>query len=306
MSLEEYSADIVRVPLLTCDEEIILGGYIQKMIKILRDNGLDEQISQKNLLDSTKNLSPEAKLVIKRGLRARSRMISANMRLVVAVAKKIKTTQTHLTIQDLIQEGAIGLTRASEKFEPGRGYKFSTYAYWWIRQGIVRATESQEKAIRMPSNMQKTARQIRETRDKLALALKKEPTVAEIAIDIEEDVEKVKRILLADSVVVSLDSNVSPNGDQISLLELIPASASDEDDDDSPEKINLVLTVISALPEEEQELVKQKYGIGCQPVSAKEIAETSGISKHAVRQKQQSIIKKIQYIVDTFFSSQIF
>ena len=161
MSLDDYIADIIRVPMLTCEEEIILGTQVQKMMQVLRENQISEQISQQILLDSVDKFSKEGARAIKSGLRARDRMISANMRLVVAIAKKAKTTQIHLSTQDLIQEGAIGLARAVEKFEPGRGYKFSTYAYWWIRQGVVRATEYQEKAIRLPSNVQKTIRQIK-------------------------------------------------------------------------------------------------------------------------------------------------
>ena len=304
MSFEEYLADIVRVPMLTCDEEIILGGHVQQMMKVLRDNGISEQISEENLYNSTKNLELQARRAINKGVKARNRMISANMRLVVAVAKKIKTSQVHLTIQDLMQEGAIGLARAAEKFEPGRGYKFSTYAYWWIRQAIVRATEYQEKAIRLPSNLQKTAKQIREAREKLALKFDREPTIPEIAEEIEETVEKVKRTVLMDSVTISLDSAISCGDDQASMLELIPASVLEGsiDAEDDAEKLEAIVMLISALSAEEQELIKQKYGIGCQVTSTKEISEASGLSKQVIRQRQQKITDKIKYAMSIFFS----
>jgi RNA polymerase sigma factor (sigma-70 family) len=304
MSFEEYLADIVRVPMLTCDEEIILGSHVQQMMKVLRDNGISEQISEENLYKSAKDLEPQARRAINKGVKARNRMISANMRLVVAVAKKIKTSQVHLTIQDLMQEGAIGLARAAEKFEPGRGYKFSTYAYWWIRQAIVRATEYQEKAIRLPSNLQKTAKQIREARERLALKFDREPTIPEIAEEIEETVEKVKRTVLMDSVTVSLDSAINCGDDQASMLELIPASVfeGNTDAEDDAEKFEAIAMLISALSAEEQELIKQKYGIGCQVASTKEISEASGLSKQVIRQRQQKITDKIKYAMSIFFS----
>lgn len=306
MSLEEYLADIIRVPMLTCDEEIILGTHIQEMMQVLRANGLEEQISQDNLKESTKKLQPKDRQAIKKGLKARNRMIAANMRLVATVARKIKTSQTHLTLQDMIQEGAIGLARAAEKFEPGRGYKFSTYAYWWIRQGIVRAGETQERAVRIPSNVQKTARQIREAKEKLSTQSGKNPTVAQIAEEIGEDPEKVKKTVLLDIAVISLDSKVNHGGDQVSLMELIPAGApeSTTEDGDNSARIDFLLMLISALNPDEQELIKQKYGIGCQVVSAKEIAEANGVSEQTIRQKQQKITNKIRYVAGAFSSSQ--
>lgn len=306
MSFEEYIADIIRVPMLTCDEEIILGTHIQEMMQVLRANGLEEQISQDNLKESTKKLQPKDRQAIKKGLKARNRMIAANMRLVATVARKIKTSQTHLTLQDMIQEGAIGLARAAEKFEPGRGYKFSTYAYWWIRQGIVRAKETQERAVRIPSNVQKTARQIREAKEKLSTQSGKNPTVAQIAEEIGEDPEKVKKTVLLDIAVISLDSKVNHGGDQVSLMELIPAGApeSTAEDGDNSARIDFLLMLISALNPDEQELIKQKYGIGCQVVSAKEIAEANGVSEQTIRQKQQKITNKIRYVAGAFSSSQ--
>lgn len=306
MSLEEYLADIIRVPMLTCDEEIILGTHIQEMMQVLRANGLEEQISQDNLKESTKKLQPKDRQAIKKGLKARNRMIAANMRLVATVARKIKTSQTHLALQDMIQEGAIGLARAAEKFEPGRGYKFSTYAYWWIRQGIVRAGETQERAVRIPSNVQKTARQIREAKEKLSTQSGKNPTIAQIAEEIGEDPEKVKKTVLLDIAVISLDSKVNHGGDQVSLMELIPAGApeSTTEDGDNSARIDFLLMLISALNPDEQELIKQKYGIGCQVVSAKEIAEANGVSEQTIRQKQQKITNKIRYVAGAFSSAE--
>lgn len=302
MSLEEYITDISRVPMLTCDEEIILGSQVQEMMQVLRENGIEDQISQESLLGSIKELDSKFQKTIKRGLKARNRMVSANMRLVVAVAKKVKTTQVHMTIQDMIQEGAIGLTRAAEKFEPGRGYKFSTYAYWWIRQGIVRAGEYQERAIRVPVNVQKIAKRGKEARAALRMKFGREPSFEEIAQEINEDEEKTKRAILLDPVVVSLDFKARGESDAASLIEtLVSEVTTDEDTDtNSSSRLEFILMLISALPEDEQILVKQKYGIGMEALSVKEMSEAAGISQQSVRDKQQKIANKIRYVAGTF------
>ena len=302
MSLEEYITDISRVPMLTCDEEIILGSQVQEMMQVLRENGIEDQISQESLLGSIKGLDFELQKAVKRGLKARNRMVSANMRLVVAVAKKTRTTQVHMTIQDMIQEGAIGLTRAAEKFEPGRGYKFSTYAYWWIRQAIVRAGEYQEKAIRVPVNVQKIAKRGKEARSALRMKLGREPTFGEIAQEISEDEEKTKRAILLDPVVVSLDLKARGENDAASLIETLVSEVAtdDESDTDSSGRLEFILMLISALPEDEQILVKQKYGIGMEALSVKEMSEAAGVSQQSVRDRQQKIVNKIRYVAGTF------
>jgi RNA polymerase sigma factor, sigma-70 family len=302
MSLDDYLRDITRVPMLTCDEEIMLGNKVQEMIKVLRDNGLDEQILRDNITSSVKSLQPEARLTIKRGLKARDRMISANMRLVVAVVKRVKTTQVHMSTQDLMQEGAIGLARAAEKFEPGRGYKFSTYAYWWIRQGIVRAGEYQEKAIRVPANVQKAAKQIAETKARLSAKLGKEPTILQIANEMEEKPERIKRILLLDVAAFSLDCGFESGSDHASLLDLASSGqgTESEDQENSLIRVEFVTRLVSALPSEDQELIRQKYGIGVDSLTIKEMAVASRTSRQSIRQRHQEIMDKIKLVARMF------
>ena len=298
MSLDDYLRDISRVPMLTCDEEIMLGNKVQEMIKILRENGLNEQILQDNIASCLQNLRPDEKLKIKRGLKARDRMISANMRLVAAVVKRVKTAQVHMSIQDLMQEGAIGLARAAEKFEPGRGYKFSTYAYWWIRQGVVRAGEYQEKAIRIPANVQKIAKQIAETRAKLSAKFNREPTILQIANEMGEKPERIKKILLLDVTTVSFDCSLDPGSDQASLLDLMSSSRQEELEEEENYLIGseFIIKLIDALPDEERELVRQKYGIGVDSLTIKEIAAASKVSQQSVKQKHEKIVDKIRLV----------
>lgn len=308
MSLEEYVKDISRAPLLTCDEEIILGNQVQEMMRIFADNGIDSQISQASIDELPSTLDTQARQTIKKGLRARERMISANMRLVVAVAKKIKTNQVHMTIKDLIQEGAIGLARATEKFEPGRGYKFSTYAYWWIRQGITRASESQEKTIRVPVNIQKLAKQIKDTKTSLCLELGREPTAKELSDKIGESIRKIEKIMLMDIVVISLDAAIGDSqssgagGERSSLLEMMPAGCEIEEEEqrDNAAQLQLATMLISALPAHEQPLIRQKYGIGSDLLSTKEMAEMHNVSEQVIRQRQQRITGKMRFVANAF------
>ncbi|MFN9914942.1 MAG: sigma-70 family RNA polymerase sigma factor, partial [Pirellulaceae bacterium] len=268
MSFEDYMRDIARVPLLTCDEEIILGTQVQEMMRLLRENQIADQVSDANLAESLKALDPHSRRIARKGLKARNRMISANMRLVVTIAKKSQARQVHMTLQDLMQEGAIGLARAAEKFEPSRGYKFSTYAYWWIRQAITRAIESQEGAIKVPAHIQRTIKQAKEAKARLSAELMREPSFAEIAEAInEESPEKIQTAVALNPVIISFD--LKPSGgrtnlrDACSLADIVNADIESEirESEDTCEKISFVLMTINALPESEQQIIKQRYGI---------------------------------------------
>ena len=137
-----YLSNIGRVPLLTPAEEIELGNQVQKMMVLTEDGQLNE---------TTKEFTPQEKRIIKIGRRAKERMMKANLRLVVSVAKKYQGKG--LELLDLVQEGSLGLERAVEKFDPTRGYKFSTYAFWWIRQSMTRAIACQSRTIRLPVHL---------------------------------------------------------------------------------------------------------------------------------------------------------
>lgn len=307
MSFEDYMRDVARVPLLTCDEEIILGTQVQEMMRLLRENQIADQVSDANLAESLKALDPQSRRIARKGLKARNRMISANMRLVVTIAKKSQARQVHMTLQDLMQEGAIGLARAAEKFEPSRGYKFSTYAYWWIRQAITRAIESQEGAIKVPAHIQRTIKQAKEAKARLSAELMREPSFTEIAEAInEESPEKIQTAVALNPVIISFD--LKPSGgranlrDTCSLADIISADVESEirENEDTCEKINFLLMTINALTKSEQQIIKQKYGIGEDQLSTKEIAEQIGCTPQAVREKLQIITNKLRFIVKSF------
>ena len=179
-----YLSNIGRVPLLTPAEEIELGNQVQKMMVLTEDGQLNEK---------TKEFTPQEKRTIKIGRRSKERMMKANLRLVVSVAKKYQGKG--LELLDLVQEGSLGLERAVEKFDPTRGYKFSTYAFWWIRQSMTRAIACQSRTIRLPVHLSERLATIRKISRELAHKLGAMPSRIEIAEAMEIDVEELDSVL---------------------------------------------------------------------------------------------------------------
>ncbi len=297
MSIEEQLNEMSCVPLLTAEEEILLGSQVQRMMAIIRANCSIGQVSDSNISKLLKELDAESKKTVKKGLKARDKMIAANMRLVVFIAKKLKTGEVHMTIQDMIQEGAIGLAKAVEKFEPERGYKFSTYAYWWIKQGINRASDNLEKTIRIPLNVQKNIKDIRNSKNVLTASLGREPTIAEIAEKLGKSVEKIEKSLLLSVSVLSLDTFYAEEDDRLIDKIIVDSDGFLPADDCSGDRGDLAMKFLEALPLSEQNLIKQAYGIDCERKSIKEIAKSQEITDQALRERLKVITNKIRKAV---------
>ena len=165
-SVRAYLRDIGRIPLLEHDEEILLGRKVQRLMEI---KGIREELEVNNDEDLSRVLGitpKELKRELRDGEKAKDKMVTANLRLVVSVAKKY--TKRNMELLDIIQEGTIGLVRGVEKFDPGRGYKFSTYAYWWIRQGITRAIAEKSRAIRLPIHITENLNRLKKAQRELS------------------------------------------------------------------------------------------------------------------------------------------
>ena len=154
-SVRSYLRDIGRIPLLSNDEEILLGRQVQRLTE-LTEMKKELSFDNEQLAESMDVPVLQIKRELRAGTKAKEKMVVSNLRLVVSIAKKY--TKRNMELLDIIQEGTFGLIRGVEKFDPGRGYKFSTYAYWWIRQGITRAIAEKSRAIRLPIQDRKSTR----------------------------------------------------------------------------------------------------------------------------------------------------
>lgn len=197
--LRSYLRDIGRVPLLSHEQEITLGRQVQELMHLeelreeltMRAGG--EEPSGEALAAAAGLSAAQLRRRLQMGRRAKERMVAANLRLVVSVAKKY--TRRNMELLDLIQEGTIGLVRGVEKFDPTRGYKFSTYAYWWIRQGITRAIAEKSRTIRLPIHITETLNKLKKGQRELSQELGRTPTVSELAVYVELPEDEVKDLL---------------------------------------------------------------------------------------------------------------
>jgi RNA polymerase nonessential primary-like sigma factor len=227
-----YLHEIGRVPLLSHEQEIVLGKQVQQLMNL---HEIQEGLAQ--TLDRPPNETEWAKQAemtpeelqgaLRRGHYAKQKMIAANLRLVVAVAKKYQ--KRNLELLDLIQEGSLGLERGVEKFDPTRGYKFSTYAYWWIRQAITRAIAQQARTVRLPIHITEKLNKIKKAQRELSQQLGRSATPAEIARALEIEPAQIREYLTLARQPVSLDLRVGDNQDT-ELRDLL------EDDSPSPEQ----------------------------------------------------------------------
>ena len=286
--VRSYLRDIGRVPLLTHEQEITLGRQVQELMAIeeleaeltLRAGG--EKPAEAELAAAA-GLSPALlKKRLTAGRRAKERMVAANLRLVVSVAKKY--TKRNMELLDLIQEGTIGLVRGVEKFDPTRGYKFSTYAYWWIRQGITRAIAEKSRTIRLPIHITETLNKLKKGQRELSQELGRTPTVTELAEFVDLPEEEVKDLLCRARQPVSLETKVG-DGDDTELLDLLASEGSQPEELVDGECLRGDMrALLERLPDLQGRVLKMRYGIGRdEPMSLSSIARELEMSRDRAR-----------------------
>jgi RNA polymerase nonessential primary-like sigma factor len=286
-----YLHEIGRIPLLSNEEEIIYGKQVQQMMALFE---VQENIAQDSDRLPTEQEWAEAAgmereilhSLIRVGTRAKRKMIEANLRLVVSVAKKYQ--KRNLELLDLVQEGTLGLERAVDKFDPTKGFKFSTYAYWWIRQAITRAIAQQARTIRLPVHITEKLNKIKKAQRQLSQDLGRVATVAEIAYELNIKTDQVRECLSLSRQPISLDLRIGDNQDT-ELAELLEDTGRSPDNYVERESLRTDLqSLLKELPEKQRQVMILRYGLeDGQEMSLASISKRMDLSREQVRQLER-------------------
>ncbi len=281
-----YLREIGRISLLTAQEELQLAQQVER-----------GELARARLAEGGMMREERATLQqwIIEGEAARQHLINANLRLVVSIAKKY--VGRGLSFLDLIQEGNIGLMRATEKFDYAKGFKFSTYATWWIRQAITRAISDQSRTIRLPVHVGETINRVKKTSHQLQQTLQREPSPEELAAAVGLPEEKVRRVLEAARLPVSLEQPIGEDGDSV-LGDFIEDDRAGAPLDSASHQIlrEQIECVLARLPERERKIIQLRYGLNDGRYrTLEEVGKEFGITRERIRQIESKVLRKLRH-----------
>ncbi len=298
-SIRLYLQEIGRIRLLRADEEIELARKIADLLELerMREKLLDELEREPH--DREWAVVAEMPLNQFRhrlflGRRAKDKMVQSNLRLVVSIAKKYMNRG--LSFQDLIQEGSLGLIRAAEKFDHEKGYKFSTYATWWIRQAITRAIADQSRTIRLPVHLYETISRIKKTTKLLSQEMGRKPTEEEIATRMEMTIEKLRFIAKSAQLPISLETPIGKEEDS-RLGDFIEADGEMPEDQVSKSLLREDLEgVLDTLSPRERDVLRLRYGLDDGRMKTlEEIGQIFNVTRERIRQIEAKALRKLRH-----------
>ncbi|GAA6616093.1 RpoD/SigA family RNA polymerase sigma factor [Scytonema sp. NUACC26] len=293
-----FLREIGRIPLLTYEQEINLSKQVQLWMTLQSvKKELAVQLQREPTLSEwavSIKLSEEVLLErLSEGRQAKQKMIEANLRLVVAIAKKYQ--RQNLEFLDLVQEGTLGLERGVEKFDPTRGYKLSTYVYWWIRQGITRAIANKGRTIRLPSHMNERLNKIKRVQSELSQKLGRNATFTEIAIASDLQPNQIRDYLLSARQPISLDLPIGEE-QNTEFHELLEYKGLSPEYYTAQESLRQDLhKLLSKLTPQQREILSLRFGlVDGQEFSLEQICRRMGISRERVRQIEKQALRRLQ------------
>ena len=283
-----YLDSISKIPLLTAEQEV-------RLAKMIEAGKYAEQLLSGALTSPLKATKGELTVIVKEGQEAFTTFVQANLRLVVSLARKYARI-TQLPLLDLVQEGNAGLIRAVEKFDYAKGYKFSTYATWWVRQAITRGIAHHGHIVRLPAHVAELISQAINTRRRLSNALSREPTPREIAAELDMEPEKIAELLRYAYDHVSLDAPIDSDS-TTSLADLLAQQQNPETDQAMLDQENRdrLETLLESLDERSTDIVRRRYGL--RDGTVEKLADIGlhwGITAERVRQLERAALRIMQ------------
>lgn len=285
-SVRLYLREIGKIKLLTPDEEFELAQRIK--------HG-DEAKKEIETVKAGTKKHDELAALVKDGRGAKDKMAQANLRLVVSIAKRY--SGRGLDFLDLIQEGNTGLLRAVEKFDPDKGFKFSTYATWWIRQAITRAIADQARTIRIPVHMVETINKLLRTQRRLTQELNREPTIDELAKAMEMEPEKIEYVMKIKQEISSLDANVRDDDDDSVLGDFIVDEEAQSPEESAATQLlkEHVKEMLGVLTEREQKILKMRFGLeDGKSHTLEEVGQEFTVTRERIRQIEAKALSKLR------------